>query len=73
METPAAESVPGQVVIGFKEGVSYTFDDKNTTSGLTYYYKLEKVDVRGDSRLRGPVQATAGTFNRSYLPMVMQH
>jgi hypothetical protein len=39
-------------------GGTYAFADTNVTSGRTYWYKLEDVDVYGGSAFHGPVDAT---------------
>jgi len=55
---------------GPTQGASYTFDDAAVTDGVTYYYKLEDVDVHGASVFHGPAVALAGRFYRLYLPLV---
>lgn len=37
------------------EGASYSFTDTDVTSGVTYYYWLEDVDLHGRSAMHGPV------------------
>jgi hypothetical protein len=39
-------------------GASYEFVDKNVKNRITYYYKLEDIDLNGVSTLHGPVSAT---------------
>ena len=39
------------------EGASYTFVDWRTERGKTYYYKLEDVDLAGNTTFHGPVSA----------------
>jgi len=36
----------------------YSHEDKNVQNGVTYYYKLEQVDIQGYSTFYGPVSAT---------------
>lgn len=40
-------------------GGVYTWMDEDVTPGVTYFYKLEDVDIYGVATLHGPVQATA--------------
>lgn len=40
-------------------GGVYTWVDETVTPGVTYFYKLEDVDIYGVATLHGPVQATA--------------
>jgi hypothetical protein len=40
------------------EGASYTFIDKNVQNRKTYLYKLEDIDLSGNSTFHGPVDAT---------------
>ncbi|KPL02182.1 MAG: hypothetical protein AMJ90_06510 [candidate division Zixibacteria bacterium SM23_73_2] len=40
-------------------GASYSFTDENVTSGATYYYKLEDIDVDGFNTFHGPIMAKA--------------
>ncbi|MCX5905591.1 MAG: T9SS C-terminal target domain-containing protein, partial [Proteobacteria bacterium] len=39
------------------EGASYTFVDRRTERGKTYYYKLEDVDLSGKTTFHGPASA----------------
>jgi hypothetical protein len=39
-------------------GASYEFTDGDVVNGVTYYYKLEDVDLNGVSTFHGPVSAT---------------
>jgi len=39
------------------DGASYAFTDKDVKNRLTYYYKLEDVDINGVATLHGPVAA----------------
>ena len=55
---------------GPTQPASYTFDDAAVTDGVTYYYRLEAVDLYGKTQLFGPVYATAGMWHRVYLPAV---
>ncbi len=47
---------------------SYLYEDAAVTDGLTYYYRLEALDLYGQSQLFGPVHTTAGRWHRAYLP-----
>ena len=38
-------------------GVSYNFEDAPVTTGKTYYYKLEAIDLKGYKKTYGPVSA----------------
>lgn len=40
------------------EGASYEFVDKDVKNRKAYYYKLEDVDLNGQSTMHGPVSAT---------------
>jgi hypothetical protein len=40
------------------QGASYQFIDKNVHSRKTYYYKLEDIDLNGNSTFHGPISAT---------------
>jgi len=42
----------------FTQGASYEFVDKDVKNRKTYYYKLEDVDLNGQSTMHGPVTAT---------------
>ncbi len=57
---------------GPAQPASYTYDDAAVTDGVTYYYRLEAVDLYGQSQLLGPVHATAGMWRRVYLPLLVQ-
>lgn len=62
--------IPSQAP-GTPRGYVYTWQDAVVQPGVTYYYKLEDVDVQGVSTLHGPVWATAaGPTHRLYLPLV---
>jgi hypothetical protein len=56
---------PGQPV-----GSVYTWLDSDVQPGVTYYYKLEDVDVYGAAAMHGPVSTTAGRVSWIYLPVV---
>jgi hypothetical protein len=53
-------------------GASYSYDDEAVTNGITYWYKLEDVDIHGVSTFHGPVVAVAGRDYRLYLPLVLK-
>jgi hypothetical protein len=40
------------------QGAAYEFTDTNVKNRLTYYYKLEDIDLNGTSTMHGPVKAT---------------
>lgn len=40
------------------QGASYEFADTNVQNRKTYYYKLEDIDLNGQSTMHGPVSAT---------------
>jgi hypothetical protein len=56
---------------GPTSGVSYSYDDEAVTNGVTYWYKLEDVDLYGVSTFHGPVMAVAGRGYWLYLPLVL--
>ena len=41
-------------------GATYTWLDEDVASGITYYYKLEDVEVGGQRTFHGPITAQAG-------------
>jgi hypothetical protein len=47
--------IPAQGDAGF--GAEYSFTDYDVTNGGTYYYKLEDIDIYGNSSFHGPVPA----------------
>ncbi len=61
--------IPSQAP-GSPIGVVYTWLDGAVEPGVTYYFKLETVDVQGSTTLFGPVSAVAGPY-RFYLPLVV--
>jgi hypothetical protein len=54
-ETLIPSQAPGSVF-----GATYTWFDENVQAGLTYYYKLEDVEVGGRSTFHGPVSVRPG-------------
>jgi hypothetical protein len=52
-------------------GASYTYTDTDVVKGVTYYYKLEDVDIHGVSTFHGPVSATPG-IQSVYLPLILK-
>jgi hypothetical protein len=52
-------------------GASYEYTDADVVKGVTYYYKLEDVDIHGASAFHGPVSATSGQV-RIYLPLIVK-
>ncbi len=53
-------------------GASYEYVDGDVIKGVTYYYKLEDVDLHGVSTLHGPVSARAGPYRLIYLPLILK-
>jgi len=53
-------------------GASYTYTDTNVVKGVTYYYKLEDVDIHGVSTFHGPVSATPSPIRQIYLPVIVK-
>jgi hypothetical protein len=51
-------------------GASYEFVDEDVKNRKTYYYKLEDIDLNGQSTMHGPVSATPrlvyGLFNQNF-------
>jgi len=50
--------IPTQVP-GATFGATYTWLDDSAVPGVTYFYKLEDVNIEGQATLHGPIQATA--------------
>ncbi len=53
-------------------GTSYAYTDADVVKGVTYYYKLEDVDIHGVSTFHGPVTATPGPIRSIYLPVIIK-
>jgi hypothetical protein len=53
-------------------GARYSYDDEAVSNGVTYWYKLEDVDVYGTSTMHGPVSATPQRLQRLYLPLFLK-
>jgi CSLREA domain-containing protein len=53
-------------------GASYTYTDTDVVKGVTYYYKLEDVDIHGVSTFHGPVSATPSPIRHIYLPLILK-
>jgi hypothetical protein len=51
------ELIPSQSP-GSGQGASYEFMDDKGVGGTSYYYRLEAVDVHGNTTMHGPVNAT---------------
>jgi len=47
--------IPGE---GDPSGAEYGYLDEDVVAGTTYYYKLETVDIHGESQFSGPVLVT---------------
>ena len=54
---------------GSPEGAVYTWLDEIIEHGITFYYWLEEVNVRGMAMRHGPVSATVGGRGRHPLPI----
>jgi hypothetical protein len=54
-------------------GAAYAWLDGNLEPGITYFYRLEEVDIHGRRTLFGPVTAAAlpNLMHDIYLPLVM--
>jgi hypothetical protein len=52
-----ASLIPSQVLPGSPLGATYTFRDRTAQPGVRYFYKLESVDIYGNSTFHGPVDA----------------
>ena len=53
-------------------GASYTYVDADVVEGVTYYYRLEDVDIHGASTFHGPVSAKPGRTHLTYLCIVLK-
>jgi hypothetical protein len=53
-------------------GASYTYTDTDVVKGVTYYYKLEDMDIHGVSTFHGPVSATPSPIGSIYLPLIVK-
>ena len=51
-------------------GASYSYLDESVSNGVTYWYKLEDVDLHGVSTFHGPVSATPQRLYQIYLPLL---
>ncbi|HSJ56236.1 MAG TPA: hypothetical protein VLC95_03595, partial [Anaerolineae bacterium] len=60
--------IPSQAP-GLPTGATYAWSDAAVAAGVTYYYQLEAVDMRGRLVQLGPVSATPHAF-RFYLPLL---
>ncbi len=58
------ELIPTQVP-GAVFGAVYTWLDSSATPGVTYFYKLEDVDIEGRTTLHGPLETTALSISPS--------
>lgn len=65
-----AELIPCQAP-GSPTGAFYQFQDDSVTTGVTYYYWLEGVDIYGESTFHGPASATLAGY-RLYLPLIVR-
>ena len=53
-------------------GASYVYTDTDVIKRVTYYYKLEDVDIHGVRAFHGPVSVTPSLIHRVYLPLVFK-
>ena len=55
-------------------GASYSYADTTVSPGKTFYYKLQSVDVRGNTELFGPIPIAASTTQPFviYLPLSLR-
>jgi hypothetical protein len=49
-------------------GGSYSYIDANAEAGVTYYYKLEDVELDGTAEMHGPITVVAGGEAPSRVP-----
>jgi hypothetical protein len=64
--------IPSRVP-GGAMGAIYTWLDGDVQPGMTYFYRLESVDIQGKTLLHGPVSATAVQAKHIiYLPVVIK-
>jgi hypothetical protein len=52
-------------------GASYSYVDDAVMHGVTYWYKLEAVDIYGTSTFHRPVSATGWRLHKIYLPLLL--
>jgi len=52
-----ASLIPSLVPPGSPVGAVYTYRDRTAQPGIKYFYKLESVDIYGNSTFHGPVDA----------------
>jgi hypothetical protein len=64
----------GDLLPGLGPGSRYEFGDEMVTPGVSYWYRLEAVDVHDTATLHGPVPAGApvDASYRVYLPLVLR-
>jgi hypothetical protein len=65
-----ADLIPAQG--GPTTGASYSYNDEAVINGITYWYKLEDVDLYSASTFHGPVSATPRQLHRLYLPLLLK-
>ncbi len=53
-------------------GASYSYTDADVLKGVTYYYKLQDVDIHGHTTFHGPVSATPSQTWHVYLPLTVK-
>lgn len=47
---------------GISQSAEYSFEDADVQAGMTYYYKLEDIDISGAAAFHGPIAALAGAI-----------
>jgi len=52
-------------------GASYSYQDDAVTNGVTYWYKLEDVDLHGTRTMHGPARATVLHRHWLHLPLIL--
>lgn len=65
-----ADLIPTQG--GPTTAASYSYLDDAVTNGVTYWYKLEDVDLYGVGTMHGPVSATPQRLHWIYLPLLLK-
>lgn len=53
-------------------GADYVYTDTSVIKGITYFYKLEDVDLYGMSTFHGPVTAIPSPEHQLYLPLIFK-
>jgi hypothetical protein len=53
-------------------GATYSYLDAQVSKGMSYYYKLENVDIYGVTAFYGPVSTETSTVRLIYLPLIFK-